>query len=223
MYELPLAHSAGPHEVPLVAMRRRCQKRRNSPTPVQTEDELTSLMLAVARGCLLSFSRLYVLTQRRLLGVTIRICNDRDDAKELLQDVYLKVWMRSGQFNAHKGEAIGWLIGIAQHTAIDRFRHRRTHPKLSQATESYDEDSCALLPSSEPEPVECIISARTGDAVRRSLRTLSFAQRESLRLSFYENLSHREIAARLGRPIGTVKSWIRRSFDAMRPDLEMYR
>lgn len=158
-----------------------------------------------------------------MLGVAIRICNDRDDAKELLQEVYLKVWMRSGQFDAHKGGAIGWLIGIAQHTAIDSFRHRRRNPNRASANGLDDADSCALLPSADPQPVDCVISARMADAVRIPLSTLSMEQRESVRLSFYEGLSHSEIAARLKRPLGTVKSWMRRSFDAMRSDLEIHR
>jgi RNA polymerase sigma factor (sigma-70 family) len=223
MHEPTLAQSSSSLEGQWVPTLRRCPKRTTPTTPTQTDDELSALMLAASGGCKLSFARLYALTQHRLFGVTLRICNDRDDAKDLLQEVYLKVWMRSGQFDARKGCAIGWLIGIAQHTAIDAFRKRRTHPKPANVNGAGDEESCALLPSTEPQPVDCIIQARMADAVRRSLSKLSMEQRESLRLSYYEGLSQSEIAARLGRPLGTVKSWMRRSLDAMRPGLEMHR
>ena len=75
------------------------------------------------------------------------------------------------------------------------------------------------VPSTEPQPLEVLRQARAAEAVQRCLAALTNEQRDALTLAFYDGLSHDEIARELGRPVGTVKSWIRRSLMAMRPTL----
>ncbi len=97
---------------------------------------------------------------------------------------------------------MAWLMGIAQHIAIDSLRYRDKHPKCAHMNWMEDEDGYAKLHASEPQPLDSVIQTRTGDAVRRALDVLSIHQRESLRLFFYEGFSHGEIAARFdGRSV----------------------
>ena len=217
--ELPSFAGAG--RLPPVSLR--SKQQRDATKQRENDDEVASLMRSVSYGCKLSFTRLYLLTHRRLFAITVRICHDSEEAKDLLQEVYLKIWNRREQFDARKGHAMVWITGVTLHNAIDNVRYRETHPKRAHSHSIDDDDEVSSMHSSEMQPLDRIMQTRTADAVRRSLNALALEQRESLRLSFYEGLSHGEIAARLGRPLGTVKSWMRRSFGLMRADLKAHR
>ena len=183
--------------------------------------ELTALLHGVGQGCRTSFARLYHLTQRRLLSIVLKIQTNHADAEEVLQEVYLKAWNRCAQFDARKGQVICWLAGIARYSAIDSVRRLDSRPRGRFAAAD-DDDPYEGLASTELQPLELIIEAREAGAVKRCLYDLSIQQREILYLAFYDGLTHAEIARRLGRPLGTVKSWLRNSLAVMRPALTEY-
>ena len=194
-------------------------RRSSSGCAAPPDDDLVALMHAVRVGCRASFAQLYVLTSPRLFAVVLRINRDRDEAQDVLQEVYMKVWTRCAQFDPREGRAIHWLVGIAHHSAIDSVRRGRVRPRHGHAVEADVDDPYAGLPSAEPQPPEVLRQARAAEAVQRRLAALTVDQRDALTLAFYDGLSHDEIARELGRPVGTVKSWIRRSLMAMRPTL----
>ena len=183
--------------------------------------ELTGLLHGVGRGCRTSFARLYNLTQRRLFSIVLKIQTNHADAEEVLQEVYLKVWNRCAQFDARKGQVICWLAGIARYSAIDNVRRFESRPRGRFAAAD-DDDPYEGLASSELQPLELVIEAREAGAVKRCMYDLSIQQREIVYLAFYDGLSHAEIARRIGRPLGTVKSWLRKSLAVMRPALTEY-
>ena len=193
----------------------------SDPNSDEINIELTAMLHAVRQGCMTSFARLYTLTRRRLFGIVLRINTNPSNAEEVLQEVYLKVWNRCAQFDARKGQVIYWLAGIAHYSAIDKLRRLDSLPKASFTTVDHD-DPYEGLPSAELQPLELVIQALNAEAVKRCLNDLSIEQREILYLAFYDGLSHAEIARRLGRPLGTVKSWIRLSLMVMRPALTRY-
>ena len=194
------------------------------PESTHPDEELTALLLAVRAGCRPSFARLYLLTSPRLYGIVLRVNTDRADAEDVLQEVYVKVWNRCAQFDANKGSAIYWLAGICHHSAIDSLRRRQRRPQAGfRPMDDADGDACDSLPSTEPQPLDLVIRARGAEAVQRCVRALPIEQRESLSLAFHDGLSHREIAERLGRPVGTVKTWLRRSLAQLRPVLVDHR
>ena len=184
---------------------------------------LSVLLHSACLGCHASFAHLYALTSAPLFRIVLRINHDRAEAEDVLQDVYVNAWNRRAQFDRSRGEAMGWLVGIAQHRAISSLRRRDARPRAGSNPAAEADDPYAGLVSDEAQPLQAIADARAADAVRRGLSRLHPAHRESLTLAFYEELSHGEIAVRLGRPLGTVKSWLRRSLVAMRPALEGYR
>ena len=190
------------------------------PDRTHPDEELAALLLAVRDGSRPSFARLYMLTSPRLFGIVLRVNADRAEAEDVLQEVYVKVWNRCAQFDANKGSAIYWLAGICHHSAIDSLRRRQRRPQARFIPTGDDhEDACDSLPSAEPQPLDLVIRARGAEAVQRCVRALPIEQRESLSLAFHDGLSHREIAERLGRPVGTVKTWLRRSLAQLRPVL----
>lgn len=185
----------------------------------EIEFELTALIHAVRQGCRISFARLYYLTQRRLVNIILRIQPNRADAGDVVQMVYLHVWNRCAQFAVRKGRVTYWLTGIAHHSAIDNLRQLASRPQRYFVASADDDEPYEGVESTEPEPFDLVLEARNSVAIKHCLSNLSIQHREILYLAFYDGLSHREISRRLGRPLGTVKSWLRNALAIMRPAL----
>ena len=130
-----------------------------------------------------------------------------------------RAWQCSQQFDEGKGHVVSWLTGISQHCAIDGLRRRSARPQLTNRSAIDEDDAYLGLASHELQPCERLQHSQAIEAVRCSLRDRSANERAALLLAFYDGLSHREIAAKLGRPLGTVKSWLNRSLADMRPAL----
>ena len=184
-------------------------------------DELAVLMRLAAEGCMSSFENLYRLTNTRLLGIILRINTDRGESEEVLQETYVKAWRQIRQFDSSRGRAVSWLIGIARNGAIDSLRAKQSRPQSTAAFNNDDGDPYGDIASSEPGPLENLATQRQEAFVRSCLTRLPPDQRESLMLAFYNGMSHQEIAQLLGKPLGTVKSWIRRSLVSLKASLDV--
>ena len=185
--------------------------------------ELAQLLQAVALGCPASFKRLYVLTSPRLFAIVHTINRDRADSEDVLQEIYCKVWRNCGSFDPQRGVAQSWLAAIAHHSALDSLRRRRARPDRRTIAVQDDEDPYSGLACAAATPVDAAAQRQDAHALHEGLQTLPAAQRQSLVLAFLEGLTHDEIAAHLQQPVGTVKSWLRRSLIALRPALQAHR
>lgn len=202
--------------------------RTAHPTPHAAEDraplgghadrdhELAQLLQNVQRGCAPSFEQIYGLTNARLFGIVLRINRDRPEAEEILQEVYFKAWQQCQQFDATRGVVVHWLAGIAHNTAISSLRRRGARPI---ARRDGGEDDYAGCVSEWPQQCEVLAQAQAVRAVGEGLARLSNEQRHCLTLAFFDGLTHAEIALQVDKPLGTVKSWVRRALVAMRPSL----
>jgi RNA polymerase sigma-70 factor (ECF subfamily) len=185
---------------------------------VASDDALRPLLLAATGGCPASFAQLYERTHRRIFGIVLRIVRHRAEAEEVLQDVYVKVWSRGGQFDPHRGLVISWLAGIAQRAAIDCRRRASSRP--CEVNDSLDDtDAYSGLASAEPGPADAFEQSQTQRLLREQLQALPPDQHESLALAFLDGLTHSEIAAKLACPLGTIKSRVRRALTSLRPQL----
>ena len=182
----------------------------------EQDRELAQLLQNVQGRCALSFARLYALTNARLFGIVLRINRDRPEAEEILQEVYFKAWQHCHQFDATRGVVVHWLAGIAHNTAISSLRRRSCRPIARH--EGGEEDYAACV-SDWPQQCEILAQAQAARAVGEGLARLSNEQRHCLTLAFFDGLSHAEIALQVGKPLGTVKSSVRRALVAMRPSL----
>jgi len=185
--------------------------------------ELEQLLQAVATGCPESFKRLYVLTSPRLFAIVFTINRDRADSEDVLQEIYCKVWRKCRNFDPQRGVAQSWLAAIAHHSALDSLRRRQARPDSRTTALQEEEDPYAGLACAAATPFDAAIHRQDSRALQDGLRTLPDAQRQSLALAFFEGLTHDEIAAHLQQPVGTVKSWVRRSLIALRPALQAHR
>ncbi len=143
-------------------------------------------------------------TSARLFAVTLRLVGRRDVAEDALQDAYLAIWRKAGQYQPRKGAPLAWMMTIARYRAIDRLRRDG-----GKEREFKDWEDVADGP-------EVMLAAKTGlpDAISATIRKcvegLQANQKKAILLAYYYGMTHEELAKHLKSPLGTIKSWVRR-------------
>ncbi|MEP7043220.1 MAG: sigma-70 family RNA polymerase sigma factor [Dokdonella sp.] len=177
-------------------------------------DRLRDLLVATAGGDAGAFEQLYQSTSGKLFGICLRIVQQRSDAEDVLQDVYVTIWRKAAQFDAARASAITWLAMMARNKAIDRLRagsvERHSAP-IDLAEDLHDPNASTLA------------LAETNETNRRldaCLGELEAQRRNLIRIAFFEGATYEELAARCGAPLGTVKSWVRRGLLRLKACLE---
>ncbi len=137
-----------------------------------------------------------------LFGLLMRILNNREEAEDVLQEVFLQVWRRAADFDEQRGRPFTWLVTLTRSRAIDRLRQLNSRERLvSSETE--------VLAFSVLDPAQDAFRSEQRDIVAAALAELSEEQRHALTLAYFEGLTQSEIAARLSSPLGTVKTRMR--------------
>ena len=185
-------------------------------------DALLPLAHAIAARDAGALAALFDCTAHRIHAIAQRVLGDAADADEVVGDVYRQAWTRIGQFDAARGSVLRWLCVIAHTRAIDRLRRRRERTRVEQPLHP-DESPASYVDQATPRSDELVEMLEAGSAVRAAMAALSAVQRRLVALAFLEGLSHPEIAERLGMPLGTVKSHIRRGLLKLREILEPMR
>ncbi|MFM9880221.1 MAG: sigma-70 family RNA polymerase sigma factor [Burkholderiaceae bacterium] len=162
---------------------------------------------ACARGERFALRSLYEREARWLLGVALRIVRNREVAQEVLQESFLLIWQRAGTYQRSLGSGRGWMYTVVRHKALDEVR--RTERLVPM-----DDDALALLQA--PDTAEMLPGLGDAQSLHRCMDTLDAHKRECLVYAFVEGYTHEQIAQRLATPLGTVKSWIRRSLLALK-------
>ena len=167
---------------------------------VQTAD--IELLKAVARGDEQALARLYDNYRVILFGLLVRILNSREEAEDVLQEVFLQVWRRAKDFDETRGKPFTWLVTLARSRAIDRLRSLGARDRVAQASvrEASEEVSDAAIDTFRSEQRALVTSA---------LSQLPEEQKGPLVLAYFDGLTQSEIAAKLGAPLGTVKTRMR--------------
>jgi RNA polymerase sigma-70 factor (ECF subfamily) len=162
------------------------------------------LLHAVARGDEAALARLYDAYRVILFGLLVRILNSREEAEDILQEVFVQVWRRAKDFDEKRGRPFTWLVTLARSRAIDRLRQLGARQRLAmgaaQEQEQTESFSDALTDS---------VRAEQQLVVRRALAELPEEQRTTLLLAYFDGLTQSEIAAKLNAPLGTVKTRMR--------------
>tara|TARA_B100000678_G_C18175245_1_gene488875 strand:+ start:529 stop:1095 length:567 start_codon:yes stop_codon:yes gene_type:complete len=171
---------------------------------------LNDALARIASGSSEALHELYEATSPKIFGVVIRILRDRARAEDLLQEVYLTVWQRAGRFDPKKGSAMTWLCTIARNTALNELRKSKRDRNLTEDPFP-DVGVKDIVPADE-----WLCEVEDSKALLRCLDELDSKQRSSITLAFFDGLSHSELANKLGSPLGTVKSWIRRGLADLR-------
>jgi len=159
-----------------------------------------------------AFSELFAYYAPRVKSYLMRLGSDNAQAEEISQDVMVTVWRKASLFDRSQASVSTWIFRIARNRRIDVFR-RTKKPDL-------DPEETMLLPSGVEAPDARVDAMETEARVRAAMKDLPGEQLQLLQLSFYEGLSHSEIAAKLDVPLGTVKSRIRLAFSKMKANLD---
>ena len=159
-------------------------------------------LAACAQGNRTALRELYEREARWLMGVAMRIVRNRALAEEVLQEAFLQIWRGARTFDRSRGSGRGWIYTVVRHRALQEVR--RIAPLASADAPDVEE-----LAAEEPMSGESA-SGIDGEALERCLEQLEPQRRECIVQAFVEGYSHAQIAARVGKPVGTVKSWVRR-------------
>ena len=178
------------------------------------QPSLTSELLArVGKGDVEAFAQCYEQSSSVLFTLALRILNNRDEASELLQDVYIEAWRKAGSFDPKRGSPMAWLITLTRSRAIDRLRGSASRGRnLTDSIEETSDD----LPSALPDPLDTHALEELRMLVMEAFNDLPVPQQEAIELAFYGGLTHAEIAAKLDKPIGTVKTRIKLGMNMLR-------
>ena len=180
-----------------------------------------ALLPSVARGDTAAFESLYDRYSSTLYALLLRILANPEDAQEVLQEAFVKAWTNAKMFDASRGSEIAWLISIARSRGIDRLRSRRI--RVDRENDAGREISIRSSFVESTTGADKAVQSQESSAVRSALSELPDAQRAALELAYFEGLSQSEIAAKLGEPLGTIKTRMQLGMKKLRERLQAYK
>lgn len=169
----------------------------------QTEpDSDIAILHAVARGDEDALARLYDRYRIILFSLLVRILNSREEAEDVLQEVFLQIWKRAKDFDESRGKPFTWLVTLTRSRAIDRIRQLGARQRLAEASSLETSEAVS-------DAVADILHSEQREIVARALAALPEEQRRALNLAYFDGLTQSEIAEQLDTPLGTVKTRMR--------------
>src|SRR5437870_10146222 len=182
----------------------------------RVEEEDRELIRRMASKDANALDTFYTRYNRLSFSFVLRIVGNREDAEDVLTDVFWQVWQQSPRYDASRGKPIAWLLTIARTRAIDCIRSTNR-----QQTRTDELDANTQPAAGPPEP-DSFVLADTRNAVKEALQALPEQQRIPLEMAYFQGMSHTEIATALGQPLGTVKDRIRNGMMHLRKGLKPY-
>src|SRR5437667_6831503 len=172
----------------------------------------------IGRGDQSAFSALYERLSRPLYSLALRMLGDAGDAQDALMDFFLQVWSLAATDNPEQSTVFSWTVLLTRSRVIDRLRARKRCLRVV-ASATGDEDADVVDASTMESAADTADKNDEAARVRSVLNNLPSEQREAIELAFFGHLTHHEIAARLGEPLGTIKARIRRGLLKLRERL----
>lgn len=176
-------------------------------------DSLEPLIARTALGDRAAFEQLYRATRAKLFAVSLRIVRERPLAEEVLQDSFVNIWRRASDYAAAKSAPLTWMTAIVRNRSVDFVRRSREEPDV-------DDTLVANLVDEGAHPERDALARGEAHTLKRCLGELDAEQRQTIALAFFHGLTHSELAAHLRRPLGTVKTHVRRGLLRLRDCLE---
>jgi RNA polymerase sigma-70 factor, ECF subfamily len=170
--------------------------------------DIEILISRVALSDRAAFRGLYAATSAKLFGICLRVLNNRTDAEDVLQEVFIKIWHNAGKYQVSGYSPITWLVTIARNQSIDRLRARK--PDTAELTEAED------IADKSATPEQQVVLGGEVERLRVCLEKLSPGRAEAVKAAYMEGYSYQELADRLNQPLNTVRTWLRRSLMSLR-------
>lgn len=169
-----------------------------------------------------AFERLYKLCAPLLLGVAQRVVGRREVAEEVLHDAFAGIWRKAESFDPLAVQPVAWMVTIVRNRAID-VRSSHDVSRVDSYHDALDEDPDGALDRLfdwSPDPGDEEDRRRATGWLRDCLARLQAVERQALVLAYHHGLSHGDLAAHLRKPLGTVKTWVRRGMENLRNCVE---
>jgi RNA polymerase sigma-70 factor (ECF subfamily) len=199
------------------------QSRQNSSRPegnpvVTSANSINTLQLntwirGAAQKDALAFRELYEASSPRLYGLALRILRRRELAEEALQESYASIWRHAGDYQAGLASPMTWMTTIVRNKSFDLLR--RLQAEVDIDGEDFSEPVLASLRDPAATPAEALELSSEARALAICMSALEEKHRHVLGLAFFHDLSHSDVAQKLALPLGTVKTWIRRSLERL--------
>jgi len=174
---------------------------------------LSALLARVAQGDAEAFSDLYTASSSKLFAVALRILRNREQAEEVLQEAYVKIWNHAGDFKPDIAAPITWMAAIVRNRSLDEVRRK--------AGKVFVDDG--VLDNLESDDLSAVTLLERQDDVaklRKCLEGLEAEKRKMVCLAYLDGMSREDLAHKFGKPEGTVKTWLRRSLMQLKGCLE---
>jgi len=182
--------------------------------PVDDKAALDAAAVArVAEGDAVALRDLYDRYGRVVYSFAYRLTHDATLSEECVQDVFVALWRRAGDFDPTRAKLTTWLFVVARNRAIELGRQKARRPELRDDLEPA---------GSSPDPADLIADADESQRVAEAMAELPEEQLAVLRLSYFDGLSHSEIAEVIGIPLGTVKGRMRLALERLRSLSDTY-
>ena len=160
-----------------------------------------------------AFRALYDATSSNLYGFALRILKKRELAEEVVQDSFVAIWNNAGSYQSQLSAPMTWMATIVRNKAFDVLRRS---DEAAIEGEPFDIEVMNSLQDPGATPIEALQMRGEAKALAYCMSTLEGMHRQVVGLAFYHDLSHSEVAQHMSLPIGTVKTWIRRSLDRLK-------
>jgi RNA polymerase sigma-70 factor, ECF subfamily len=174
--------------------------------------DFADLISRIALGDRKAFTALYHQTSPKLFAICLRILGNRNDAEEVLQEVYIKIWQRAGAFTTGSATSVAWLAAIARNQSIDTLRARK--PVADEIDTALD------LADADPSPEAQVVIRDEGRRIDTCMEELEADRAVAVKRAYVEGLSYQELADQFGVPLNTVRTWLRRSLLKLRECME---
>ena len=175
------------------------------------------LIARMAGGDQAALSALYDDTSAMVHGLAVKILRDESAAEDVTIDVYMQAFRQASSYDPGRGSPLAWLLTLTRSRAIDRFRSDAPRRLREAPLETIE-----ATPAPAADPAESALAGESRRVVLAALAALTPDQRQVIELAYYTGMSHSEIAAALGQPLGTIKTRIRTGMLALRDGLRPF-
>lgn len=171
--------------------------------------QLNAWLRGAAQKDAFAFRELYEASSPRLYGLALRILHRRELAEEALQESFVSIWHHAGDYQAGLSAPMTWMSTIVRNKSFDLLRRLQVEVEIDG--EDFDERVLASLRDPAANPAEALELSSEARALAACMSALEEKHRKVVGLAFFHDLSHSDVAQKLALPVGTVKTWIRRS------------
>ena len=170
---------------------------------------LADLLARTGLGDRKAFADLYTAAAPKLFAVSLRIVRERSIAEEVLQDSFVSIWNHAARYAREKSAPSTWMAAIVRNRSLDVVRRTREEPDV-------DDERAANLVDEAASPAREAEARAEAHSLRQCIEELEAEERQTVALAFFQGLTHSELAAHLRRPLGTVKTHVRRALARLR-------